>query len=119
MGEFIKWIHGVHAISDETYANELINLFGVYPYLNQTFGKLSLGTAKKFFIIASLLHRPKIILMDEPSNAIDKESKEHLVHTLKSYKDNSLIILATHDSFLIEALDCKIIQLSLNRNISL
>jgi ABC-2 type transport system ATP-binding protein len=118
-GEFIKWIQGIYGIYNETYTNELINSFRVESYLNQTFSKLSLGTAKKFFIIASLLHQPNIIIMDEPTSAIDRESKDYLIHLLQGYKNNSLIIVATHDSALIDSLGCQVIQLSLNTNKSL
>ena len=111
--EFLKWIHGIHKISNVDYTQSLIQSFGLEEFIEERFENLSLGTIKKFFITASLLHAPKFIIMDEPSHAIDAHSKDILINFLKRSSHYETIILSTHDMDLIDSLDCKLFHLSM------
>lgn len=60
---------------------------------------LSLGEKQKVAICACLLHNPEIIILDEPSNGLDIESKEMLCDTLKYINKNynTTILITSHD----------------------
>jgi len=76
--------------------------------LNRQVKSLSLGEKQKVAIAACLLHNPEIIILDEPSNGLDIESKENLQNTLKHInKDfNTTILITSHDvSFLNNVVD--------------
>jgi ABC-2 type transport system ATP-binding protein len=70
--------------------------------------KLSLGEKMKFNIIASLMHKPKIVYLDEPTIGLDVVAREEMIKFLREINksDNTTIILTTHNMDDIEEL-CK------------
>lgn len=72
---------------------------------------MSLGTQKKFFIVAGLLGDCSCLLMDEPSNAIDKKSREVIVRYLYQLANEKLILIATHDQDLKKQLPGEVFNL--------
>jgi len=70
--------------------------------------KLSLGEKMKFNIIASLLHKPKIVYLDEPTIGLDVVAREEMIKFLAEInkKEDTTIILTTHNMDDIEEL-CK------------
>jgi len=73
--------------------------------------KLSLGERMKFEIIASLLHNPKIIFLDEPTIGLDLLAREEIIQFLKKVneKNKTTIILTTHNMDDIEELCNRVI----------
>ena len=58
----------------------------------------SLGMKQKLGIAAAIMERPELILLDEPTNALDEESVRKLLDILKEEKERgACIILASHD----------------------
>ena len=69
--------------------------------MNFTFGtrldKLSLGNRKKFMIAFALASNPRLLLMDEPTNGLDIESKQALRKILAGLDlSEKLIIISSH-----------------------
>ncbi len=56
-------------------ANELLNLFGLEDRKNDKVGNYSGGMKRRINIAAALLHRPKVLFMDEPTVGIDPQSR--------------------------------------------
>ena len=73
--------------------------------------KLSLGEKMKFNIIASLMHKPKIIFLDEPTIGLDVVAREEMILFLKEINEkyNTTIMLTTHNMDDIEELCERII----------
>jgi ABC-2 type transport system ATP-binding protein len=78
----------------------------VDKFLDTPVRKLSLGERMKFEIIASLLHKPKIIYLDEPTIGLDLVAREEMIRFLKEVNKNekTTIILTTHNMDDIEEL---------------
>lgn len=57
---------------------ELSELFDLDSFINQPVRKLSLGQRMRAEIATSLIHRPKIIFLDEPTIGLDVVSKKNL-----------------------------------------
>ena len=88
--------------------------------MNYTFGirldKLSLGNRKKFAIAFALASHPRIILMDEPTNGLDIESKQALRKILAGQDlSERLIIISSHQVADIEDIISDVIILRENR----
>lgn len=79
--------------------------------LNVPVRKLSLGERMKFEIIASLLHKPKIIYLDEPTIGLDLLAREEMINFIKEIneRENTTVILTTHNMDDIEELCERII----------
>lgn len=95
---------------DETL-NELINTLNLKDLLNRPLRQLSLGQKMKCELAGSLLHRPKILFLDEPTIGLDAITKLAVRDFIKAInkKWGTTIILTTHDMNDIDALTNKII----------
>jgi ABC-2 type transport system ATP-binding protein len=101
----------IYELDDKEYKerlNELIKIFEIQEFLDQPLKKLSLGQRMRCEIIASLLHNPEIIFLDEPTIGLDVVAKRELRDVLRSLNKswNTTIFLTSHDTGDIEAL-CK------------
>ena len=68
----------------------------------RTMGELSSGECKKFELIGEILNDAhEILLLDEPSAYLDEKSKKTLMELIESVKKERIILLVTHDRFLI------------------
>ena len=66
---------------------------------------LSGGFIQKIALARTLLAKPKILLLDEPSNNLDQTSENKLLTTLKEYAKNNTVIVASHSSALLNNAD--------------
>ncbi|MDR0833433.1 MAG: ATP-binding cassette domain-containing protein [Candidatus Symbiothrix sp.] len=71
--------------------------------LNQKMETLSGGQKTKVFLAGITIHQPEIVLLDEPSNHLDAESRELLYQFIR--KSPSAIIVVSHDRTLLNQLD--------------
>ena len=66
---------------------------------NKKFRHFSLGMKQKLGIAAAIMEEPELILLDEPTNALDEASVLNLRDVLRKRKENdSLLVIASHDS---------------------
>lgn len=78
--------------------DELIVKFKMKKHLNKYCYELSSGLKKRLSLILGIMSNPTMILLDEPTNAIDPETKVLLKGLLMDLKNNGkTIILVTHD----------------------
>lgn len=80
-------------ISDQTIINWLteLNVDG-----NKKYKEYSLGMKQKLAIIQAIMEDPKIIILDEPFNGLDKKSHQQMINILKKIKKEKIIIIASH-----------------------
>ena len=91
----------IYQIDDSIYnqmLNEMVELLDVKHKLNTQVRRLSLGERMKMEIIASLLHRPKIIMLDEPTLGLDVMSQSKIREFVKYYNQqyNATFIITSH-----------------------
>jgi len=77
---------------------ELVQLLNVEDKLNVQVRRLSLGERMKMEIIAALLHKPKFILLDEPTIGLDVISQSKIREFIKFYNEeyNATFLLTSH-----------------------
>ena len=65
---------------------------------NKKYKKYSLGMKQRLGIACAIMEEPKLLLLDEPFNALDKEGQEKLSEIIRDMRDRgSLILLSSHD----------------------
>lgn len=101
----------IYELDDAVYKerlNKLIEIFSINEYIKQPLRKLSLGQRMRCEIVASLLHDPEVIFLDEPTIGLDVIAKRDLRDVLRNLNKelNTTIFLTSHDTGDIEAL-CK------------
>lgn len=86
-------------------------LLGVQDQMQTHVRKLSLGERMKMELMASLLHSPKILFLDEPTIGLDLISQENVRKFLKSYQEEYgvTIILTSHYMADVQALCSRIV----------
>ena len=104
----------IYKIPDKEYQetlNELIETLNLSELLNRPLRQLSLGQKMKCELAGSLLHRPKILFLDEPTIGLDAVTKLAVREFIKKINKDwgTTIILTTHDMSDIDALTNKII----------
>jgi ABC-2 type transport system ATP-binding protein len=85
---------------------ELTKLFDLESFIDQPVRKLSLGQRMRAEVAASLIHRPKLILLDEPTIGLDVVAKKSLRDLLLKInrEEGTTIFLTSHDVGDIESL---------------
>ncbi|MCC7460403.1 MAG: ABC transporter ATP-binding protein [Proteobacteria bacterium] len=74
-----------------------LDKFSLQTYRETPVQHLSQGEQKKVSIIKALLHDPQLLILDEPTNSLDQESKKNLSETLAALSSDRLVIVSTHD----------------------
>ena len=77
--------------------NILLSQMGLDTRLNQRVSTLSHGFQKRVSIVRSMLHCPKVLLLDEPETGLDEETLSVLKGLIKAFlSDGGSVILTTH-----------------------
>ena len=80
--------------------NELVEIFNARQLILKPVRQLSLGERMKCELIASLLHNPKVLFLDEPSLGLDFATKALIRDLMKSQSknDGTTLLLTSHDA---------------------
>lgn len=78
--------------------DEVIKLIELSEFINRPYGKLSGGQRRRSDIAASLLHRPKILFLDEPTTGLDPQTRLAVWEVVKKLQAESgmTVFLTTH-----------------------
>lgn len=94
---FVSDAYGVNPEDRKARIKELANLLGVYDNLPQPVSTYSHGMKQKLAIISALVHKPKLLMMDEPFVGLDPTATHHLKNFMKELcKEGSAIFFSTH-----------------------
>ncbi len=94
----LRAIYGLEPREYQQTLDELVELLGVGHKLNVQVRELSLGERMKMELIAALLHRPRVLFLDEPTIGLDVVSQKNVRDFLRSYnrKNKTTILLTSH-----------------------
>lgn len=98
--ENLTYLSNVSKKCSKERLNELIGIFSLENDINKKVKTYSLGMKQKMRIIQSLMDSPKYLILDEPFDALDKQSKETAKNYLNKYlkEDPSRILIYTSHS---------------------
>lgn len=83
---------------DDQYINQLIESFGIKPYINKKVKKYSMGMKQKLSIAVALMNKPQYLILDEPTNGMDPDGSIDVLKTLESVSKelNIKILISSH-----------------------
>jgi ABC-2 type transport system ATP-binding protein len=90
--EYIAALRGVNDVAEAT--DRFLDELALREYERAKVGKLSRGNMQKLSIALALIHKPKIVLLDEPLNYLDIPTQERVFKMLKALE--STMIVSTH-----------------------
>ncbi|MCI8332061.1 MAG: ABC transporter ATP-binding protein [Clostridiales bacterium] len=94
---FVADIYGVSAQDRETRISQYADAFGLTQNLAQKISSYSHGMAQKLAIISALIHKPKLLIMDEPFVGLDpvaSHAVKEIMHEMCA--DGCAIFFSTH-----------------------
>ncbi len=97
------------------YIRQLDN--GIRSIINTQQNNISGGEKQKISIIRQLLQNPDVMLFDEPTSALEINSKANLMKILREIKKNKIVIIVTHDRMLYNNSEETIIDMNLWRDL--
>lgn len=96
----------------ETYVNDAIKLVGLEEFTKFYPRQLSGGLLRRLNIACGIAHKPKLIFLDEPTVAVDPQSRNNILDGIKTLRDNgATIVYTTHYMEEVEILCDRIIIL--------
>lgn len=94
---YLGQLRGMSRSQIQEQTEKWLNRFGAEEYLNKKVESLSKGNQQKIQFIAAVLHRPELLILDEPFSGLDPVNVELLksaVHELK--KEGTTIVFSSH-----------------------
>ena len=96
--DFFGRLMGVDAVERERRARELLGRFGMGQAWEQRIGTYSKGMRQKIALVRAMLHEPPVLLLDEPTSAMDPHSAKLVRDAIKGLRDHRrVIVLCTHN----------------------
>lgn len=95
--EFRARLHHLGASERKRRIDELLDYVGLTENANRIVEKLSGGMQKRVSIVSSLMHRPKVLFLDEPTVGLDAQTRRRLWELIRRLNlDGTTIFLTTH-----------------------
>jgi ABC-2 type transport system ATP-binding protein len=112
--ELLARIYNLKRQDYEQRRNLLIERFALGPILDTPVRKLSLGQRMRAEIAASLLHRPKVLFLDEPTIGLDVIARQELRDLIREWNQDEgiTIFLTSHDAGDIERVARRVVVIN-------
>lgn len=114
--EYLNFVADMYRVTKEERNRQILSLserFNIYNDLNTRMDKFSKGMKQKIMIIASLIHSPKIWILDEPFTGLDPKTSYELKTLMKEYAGKgNIVILSSHILEIIENLCDEVILIN-------
>jgi len=92
---FLGALRGLPLSQGRLRARELLGEYGIPP--NQQIRNLSKGMAQLVQVMGAIVHRPKLLILDEPFSGLDPLNQERLETLIKDFASNgTTVLLSTH-----------------------
>lgn len=113
--EYLRFVAGVFKMTEREFAagvKETAVGLGIEPVLGEKIKNLSKGYRRRAGIVSALLHRPRLAVLDEPTEGLDPNQKIVVRRFLKDYAKDNLVLISTHLLEEAEALKSRVLLLS-------
>ncbi len=96
----LQRVYELDSVEHRRRLDQLIDAFALAPLLDKPVSQLSLGERMRAEVAASLLHRPRILFLDEPTIGLDVSAKATIRALLQEHaaRDESTLLLTSHDT---------------------
>ncbi len=107
IGEHLEFFAGIRNIKKDekfrAYKEKLLHMADLSNFTDREAGKLSGGMMQKLSLICTLLHRPKLLILDEPTTGVDPLSRLELWEILDSIRKEEGTVILVSTAYMQEA----------------
>ncbi len=97
VGEHLEFILRAYKLTDDGYADALLRRFELFSKKNTLAKELSKGMQQKLSICCALVHKPRVIIFDEPMVGLDPHAIKQLKEIFAELKNDGVsVIISTH-----------------------
>lgn len=108
--EFFGELNGLSRSDRRARAGSVAEQLGLSSLLDRRAGKLSGGEARRLHTGCALMHRPKVLMLDEPTVGADVTTRAQLIEAVRGLaSEGAAIVYTTHYLPEVEALDASIV----------
>jgi ABC-2 type transport system ATP-binding protein len=96
--ENFRYIGRLYGLNDKDItqrAGDLLQRLGLDKHADKRIGRYSGGMKRRANIIASLLHQPEMIILDEPTAGVDVQSRAMILNFLREYNEQGKTVVYT------------------------
>ena len=94
--EFFARLRGVRPAERKQRADQLLTGMGLAEFVERQAGRLSGGMKQKLFLATTLMHRPEVLLLDEPTTGVDPVSRREFWRILADlHRSGTTVLVAT------------------------
>ena len=103
--QYFGRLHRLEALALDKRVAELVDVFGITPFMSQRCGTLSTGQAQRVSVARALVQDPPALILDEPTMGLDVLSGEVIYRFIEAERDRGKAILfSTHQMAEVELL---------------
>jgi ABC-2 type transport system ATP-binding protein len=94
----LRFHAGYYGVRDDAdWRQHLIDRLGLKPHLHKVMIKLSGGMKRRFMIAKAMIHKPRLLILDEPTAGVDVELRHSLWNFVREInRQGTTILLTTH-----------------------
>ncbi|WP_026477414.1 ABC transporter ATP-binding protein [Alkaliphilus transvaalensis] len=108
--EFFGGIYGLRGKELKERVDETLRFVGLTEYSGKLPTKFSGGMMRRLNIACALVHRPKFLIMDEPTVGIDPQSRNHILETVRKLnRQGTTILYTTHYMEEVQAIASRVV----------
>lgn len=117
---FFGSLYNLYGKTLKTRINEVLEVTGLATHKKQKVKKLSGGMKRRLNIAAAIMHRPRILILDEPTVGVDPQSRNHIFEFIKriAAQEKTTIIYTSHYMEEIEELCSKVFIIDLGQEVA-
>jgi ABC-2 type transport system ATP-binding protein len=94
--EYAAFLHGVPAGERPGRIRDTLNRTALTSRATDTIATLSRGYRQRVGVAQAILHDPRVLILDEPTNGLDPTQVQHMRDLIRSLAERSTVILSTH-----------------------
>ena len=109
--ENLKLVANMYKSIDKNRIDEVIKIVKLEQRINDKVSKYSLGMRQRLGIAQAILHRPNLLILDEPTNGLDPEGIKELREIIKNLalKENVGVLISSHNLSELESFCNKVV----------
>lgn len=92
---FFSGIYNLNGSLQRTMIQEMIEIFGLQPYLNDSAETLPLGFKQRLALSCSVMHRPDVLFLDEPTSGVDPITRREFWNHINGLVEKGVTVMVT------------------------